>query len=315
MALIEVTGLTKSYGSREVLRGIDLSVAEGEIVGILGPNGSGKTTAVECIGGLRARDSGEVHIAGMDPATDPLELREILGMQLQQCRLPGKIRVAEALDLYSAFYADPRPAAELMDRFGLTAHANQRFDTLSGGQQQRLSIALALIGRPQIAFLDELTTGLDPAARREIWEYLKLLREEGVTMLLVTHFMEEAAYLCDRVAILGDGRIVASGAPDEIAVAGGHQQTSFDSDPTIDLASLRALPGVADVHTDRGRVIVSGDIGSPQTVLAALSAAGGTARHLRVTSPSLDDAYLALTREAATRADPSTAPTPSPKEA
>ena len=300
MALITVSGLTKSYGSRQVLHGIDLNVDEGEILGVLGPNGSGKTTAVECIGGLRDRDGGSVSVAGMDPATDPLALREMLGMQLQQCRLPNKMRVAEALDLYSAFYADPRPAGELLERFGLSAHAHQPFGKLSGGQQQRLSIALALIGRPRIAFLDELTTGLDPAARREIWEYLRLLRDDGVTMLLVTHFMEEAAYLCDRVAILEGGRIVASGTPDAIATATGGQETSFAADDAIDPDTLRSLPGVASVDLDRGRVVVRGDADSPQAVLAALASNGVTARQLRVTAPSLDDAYLSLTASAPT---------------
>lgn len=301
MALITVSGLTKSYGTHQVLHGIDLTVDEGEIVGVLGPNGSGKTTAVECIGGLRARDGGTVDIAGMDPATDPLALREMLGMQLQQCRLPNRMRVAEALDLYSAFYDDPRPAGELLDRFGLAAHARQPFGKLSGGQQQRLSIALALIGRPRIAFLDELTTGLDPAARREIWEYLGLLRDEGVTMLLVTHFMEEAAFLCDRVVILEDGRIVASGTPADIAAGTGGQETSFAADPAIDLDALRRLPGVTSVSVDRGRVSVQGDADSPQVVLAALAGSGIVARQLRVTTPSLDDAYLSLTQEGSLR--------------
>ena len=297
MALIDVAGLTKSYGSHQVLHGFDLRVDEGEIVGVLGPNGSGKTTAVECIGGLRDRDGGTVTVAGMDPATDPPALRETLGMQLQQCRLPAKTTVAEALELYAAFYADPQPPGELMERFGLTAQARQRFEKLSGGQQQRLSVALALIGRPRIAFLDELTTGLDPQARRDIWEYLKLLRADGVTMLLVTHFMEEAEYLCDRVVILDDGRVVADGTPDAITAAGGRQETSFADSDDLDLDLLGRLAGVDDVRRDRGRVVVSGDADSPQTVLAALAAAGVQPRHLRVSSPSLDEAYLTLTTE------------------
>lgn len=301
MALIDVTGLTKAYGDRQVLRGIDLTVSEGEIVGVLGPNGSGKTTAVECIGGLRRPDAGTVRVAGLDPATDAAALREILGMQLQQSRLPARMRVAEALDLYGAFYPDPRPADELLERFGLAGHADQPFGKLSGGQQQRLSIALALIGRPRIAFLDELTTGLDPAARREIWDYLKLLRDDGVTMLLVTHFMEEAAHLCDRVVIIEDGRIVASGTPDEVATATGGQETSFALDPGLDVDALRTLPGVATVGIDRGRVVVRGDAESPQVVLGALAERGIVARQLRVTAPSLDDAYLALTREGTLR--------------
>ncbi|MDO5535023.1 MAG: ABC transporter ATP-binding protein [Propionibacteriaceae bacterium] len=301
MALITVSGLTKSYGARAVLHGVDLTVDEGEIVGVLGANGSGKTTAVECIGGLRPRDGGTINVAGMDPATDPLALREILGMQLQECRLPNKMRVSEALDLYAAFYADPRPAGELLERFGLAAHAQQPFGKLSGGQQQRLSVALALIGRPRIAFLDELTTGLDPAARRDIWEYLRLLRDDGMTMILVTHFMEEAAYLCDRVAILEGGRVVASGTPDAIATAAGGQETSFAAEDGIDLDAVGRIPGVTSVVVDRGRVVVHGDADSPQAVLVALDAQGVRTRQLRVTTPSLDDAYLALTQEGAGR--------------
>lgn len=301
MALIDVCRITKSYGTgtsaRTILHGIDLQVEEGEIVGILGPNGSGKTTLVECIGGLRERDGGTAALAGIDPASDSRKLREILGMQLQESRLPPKIRVREALELYSAFYADPRSAGELLERFGLTQQADQRFSTLSGGQQQRLSIALALIGRPRIAFLDELTTGLDPSARRDIWEYLKLLREEGVTMLLVTHFMEEAQYLCDRVIIINDGHVIASGTPAEISSSSGLQQTSFEYHDGLDLDAVRLVPGVTSVGVERGRVLISGDSDSPQAVLVALASAGTTVRQLRVTSPSLDDAFLSLTQD------------------
>lgn len=228
MALIEVTGLRKSYGAREVLHGFELSVSEGEIVGVLGPNGSGKTTAVECIAGLRPRDGGSVHIAGLDPSFEPL----------------------------------------------------------------------ALIGRPRIAFLDELSTGLDPAARRDIWQYLRLLRDEGVTMVLVTHFMDEAAHLCDRIVILDERRVVASGTPDDLAAGAGHQMTSFSQDPRVDLDALSRVPGVANVAVDQGRIVVRGDAESPQAVLVSLAAAEVAPRELRVTSPSLDEAYLHLTQGA-----------------
>lgn len=221
MALIQVTGLTKSYGTNHVLRGIDLSVDEGEILGILGPNGAGKTTLVECIGGLRARDGGTVTVDGMDPAISLEQLREQVGMQLQQCRLPGKLTSREALNLFGSFYRDPIPSGELLTRFGLGEHADKRFEKLSGGQQQRLSVALALIGRPRIAILDELTTGLDPSARRDIWGYLADLRASGATMLLVTHSMEEADVLCDRVVVLDGGRIIADAPP--AVLAEGHR--------------------------------------------------------------------------------------------
>lgn len=295
MAIIEVRGLEKSYGDRHVLRGIDLDVAEGEILGILGPNGSGKTTAVECIGGLRTRDAGTVSVAGMDPATGPPALRQLLGMQLQQCRLPAKVRVGEILDLYAAFYPDPQPTDELLERFDLLGHKATRFANLSGGQQQRLSVALALVGRPRIAFLDELTTGLDPAARRDIWAYLETLRRDGVTIVLVTHFMEEAQYLCDRVVVISHGRVIADDTPQAVAGSVGGQRTSFAYDARIPEEMLRALAGVTDVRQEHGRTVVTGGTDSTQAVIAALSAAGFTLHQLSVEAPSLDDAFITLT--------------------
>lgn len=294
MNLIEVQGLRKRYGDREVVRGIDLSLGEGEIVGILGPNGSGKTTTVECIGGLRQRDGGSVTVAGMDPADGSRELRRILGMQLQQFSLPPKMTVREALALFAACYPDPRPAGELLDQFQLTEAADRRFGTLSGGQQQRLSVALALLGRPRIAFLDELTTGLDPEARRRIWSHLAALRADGVTMLLVTHSTEEAQALCDRIVVIKDGRIVAEGSPEQLG--GNQQETSFAADG-INAAWLVNLPGVHDVSVDDGRITVRGDEGSPQAVLAALTERSVSVVDLRVRSRSLDEAYLAITND------------------
>ena len=297
MALITVQGLRKSYGAREVLHGIDLTVDDGEIVGVLGPNGAGKTTTVECIGGLRLPDAGTIEVAGIDPATGDPGLRRILGMQLQQCHLPARITPAEALDLFAAFYPDPRRPAELLELFGLTSQADQRFEKLSGGQQQRLSIALALVGRPRVAILDELTTGLDPAARRDIWTYLEGLARDGTTILLVTHSMEEASYLCDRVYIVDAGRVVASGTPDELATAGGSQTVSFVPSAPIEAAALLGLPGIESATVDHDRITVRGDSAAPQTVLAALIERGITANQLRVTGPTLDDAYLRVTQE------------------
>ena len=193
MEIIQVRDLRKSYAGRPVLHGIDLSIHQGEVFGILGPNGAGKTTTVEIIGGLRTRDAGEVSVAGLDPASESRQLRRLLGIQLQEARQPAKITVREAINLFRTFYRNPVRAEELMDRFGLAEQANTRFENLSGGQQQRLSVALALVGRPRIAILDELTTGLDPAARREIWAYLADLTADGVTIVLVTHSMEGSA--------------------------------------------------------------------------------------------------------------------------
>lgn len=304
MSLIEVGGLRKSYGTREVLKGVDLRVAEGEIVGVLGPNGAGKTTAVECIGGLRVPDDGRISVAGLDPQREERALRQLLGMQLQQSRLPARTTPREALDLFASFYLDPQPTGELLERFGLHEHRDQRFERLSGGQQQRLSVALALIGRPRIAILDELTTGLDPAARRDIWTYLDALADDGTTMILVTHSMEEAAHLCDRVVIIDNGRVVESGPPGELAATADGERITFVPTPPVDLDLLRRLPGVQAVERRDDRVVVLTSTPSPETfethsalqaVLAALSERGVTAQQLRITTPTLDDAYLRAT--------------------
>ncbi|MDJ1371535.1 ABC transporter ATP-binding protein [Gulosibacter molinativorax] len=292
MNAITVHGLKKSYKGREVLRGIDLSVSEGEIVGILGPNGAGKTTAVEMIGGLRTPDAGTMSVHGIDPASGDPGLRRVLGMQLQQAQLPDRITVEEALDLFASFYENPVPTDELLGRFGLEPHRGQFFEKLSGGQKQRLSVALALVGRPKVAILDELTTGLDAAARRDIWQYLEALSETGTTMLLVTHSMEEAQRLCDRIYLLNGGVIVAEGAPHEIAARSGGHTVSFEPDPAIDLDILRGIDGITSLTTEGEQVVVIGDADTPQDVLTVLIERGIRARRLRVTEPTLDDAYL-----------------------
>ncbi|GMA19825.1 multidrug ABC transporter ATP-binding protein [Arsenicicoccus piscis] len=299
MSLIHVSSLTKSYAGRTVVDHVDLDVDAGEIVGILGPNGAGKSTLVECLGGLRRRDSGEVRVDGFDPDQDPPGLRAILGMQLQEASLPRKTTPREVLDLYRSFYAAPRDTDELLDRFGLSAQADRRFEVLSGGQQQRLSVALALVGNPRIAILDELTTGLDPAARREIWDFLAELRRDGLTIVLVTHFMEEAQHLCDRVAILDDGRVTAFGSPDALAsTAGGLQRIRFSpSRPLRDeeTVALLELPDISEVVVDGDRVSVTGGEDAVGAVVTHLVARGIAVRGLRVEAPNLDDAYLSLT--------------------
>lgn len=239
--LIDVRALTKTYGSHQVLRGIDLSVREGEILGLLGPNGSGKTTTVESIGGLRRRDGGAITVAGIDPEQATPAFRELLGMQLQDCNLPPRITCGETVDLFASFYPDPVPTAELLGRLGLTDQADQRFEKLSGGQRQRLSVALALVGRPRIAILDELTTGLDPVARRQIWRHLERLRDEGLTLILVTHSMEEAQHLCDRLVVIERGAVIAEGTPQELMA-----RTGAD---TLDSAYLAIID--SDLEADR----------------------------------------------------------------
>lgn len=207
-------GLVKRYGDTTALDGIDLHVEEGEIVGILGPNGAGKTTAVECIAGLRTPDEGEVRVLGLDPRRDRTRLRQVVGVQLQQAMLPDDLEVGEALGLYHSFYRERADVDRLLADVGLTSKRTKRFKELSGGQAQRLSLALALVGRPRIALLDELTTGLDPHGRRDIWQVVERLRAEGTTVVLVSHFMEEVERLCDRVVLVDGGRVVADATPD-----------------------------------------------------------------------------------------------------
>jgi ABC-2 type transport system ATP-binding protein len=221
MPLIEVTDLRKSYGSRVAVDGVSFTVERGEIFGILGTNGAGKTTTVECLQGLRQADSGEISVLGLDPAADHAALTRSVGVQLQESRLPAKLRVREALELFASFYPDPADIDVLLDQVDLRDHSRSFFGKLSGGQKQRVSIALALVGNPELAILDELTTGLDPHARRETWRLVEGVRATGVTVLLVTHFMDEAERLCDRVAIFDAGRVVATGTPAELRATAG----------------------------------------------------------------------------------------------
>ncbi|MFE5564053.1 ABC transporter ATP-binding protein [Amycolatopsis japonica] len=216
MPIIEVTNLRKTYGEHVAVDDVSFHVEQGEIFGILGTNGAGKTTTVECLQGLRTPDSGTMSVLGLDPGKDHAALRQRLGSQLQESRLPDKIKVHEALDLYASFYANPADTGDLLAKLGLTGQRDKYFGKLSGGQKQRVSIALALVGRPEVAVLDELTTGLDPHARRDTWKLVEAVRDTGVTVLLVTHFMDEAERLCDRLAIFDAGRVVATGTPDEL---------------------------------------------------------------------------------------------------
>jgi len=217
MTAIEVERLRKRYGAKVAVDDVSFTVAEGEIFGLLGRNGAGKSSTVDCVAGLRVPDHGRIRVAGLDPRRDHRELRHLLGVQLQESALPGKLTVAEAMRLYASFYRRPADIAGLLDMLDLTEKRNTRYRGLSGGQKQRLSIALALIGRPRIAILDELTTGLDPVARRDTWDLIDDIRNQGVTIMLVTHFMTEAERLCDRVAILDHGRLAAIGTPAQLA--------------------------------------------------------------------------------------------------
>jgi ABC-2 type transport system ATP-binding protein len=299
MPVIEVTDLRKVYGQHTVVDGVSFTVEPGEIFGILGPNGAGKTTTVECVGGLRPRDGGTISVSGMDPAMEGTELREVLGIQLQESRLPDKMRVNEALDLYASFYPEPHDPGELLERLGLVEQRTTYFAKLSGGQKQRLSVALALIGKPRVAILDELTSGLDPVARREVWDLLEDMRATGVTLLLVSHFMEEAERLCDRVIVIDHGQIIAADTPDGLAASvQADQRMSFLPSEPFDLDVLRTLPDVHSVATSSGRVVVTGTDNVASAVIIALHARGLSAGRLRVDQPSLDDAFVALTSNA-----------------
>lgn len=297
MSIIDVCGLRKVYGDRAVVDGVGFAVEEGEIFGILGPNGAGKTTIVECIGGLRRRDGGTISVAGLDPARESTGFREAIGIQLQDSRLPGKQTVSEALELYSSFYSRPRDWRELLERLDLTAQRRTYFGRLSGGQKQRLSVALALVGNPRVAILDELTTGLDPAARREVWSLLEDLKGTGVTVLLVSHFMEEAERLCDRVVVIDHGRVIAADTPEGLAAGvAADQRMSFVPSAPVDRAVLQALPGVHTVSASADRIVVTGTDDVASAVIIALHERGVSATRMRVDQPSLDDAFVALTR-------------------
>ena len=223
MGVIEVTGLTKTYKKHRVVDGVSFVVRRGEIFGLLGPNGAGKTTTIECVEGLRARDGGTVRVLGLDPARDRKRVYEKIGVQLQESELPDRIKVGEALELYASFYPHPADWRELLRTWGLAAKQNAAFGKLSGGQKQRLFIALALVGVPEVVFLDELTSGLDPGARRAAWDLIRGIRDHGVTVVLVSHFMDEVEELCDRVAILKQGRVVALDTPAEIVGRSGEK--------------------------------------------------------------------------------------------
>ncbi len=226
--VIQVTGLTKRYGGQPVVDGISFDVERGEIFGLLGPNGAGKTTTVECLEGLRRRDAGQVRILGLDPQADGHRLHQRIGVQLQETQLQDKLTVAEALRLYASLYPDPADWRELLNRWGLAGQRGASFRKLSGGQKQRLFIALALVGNPEVVFLDELTSGLDPGARRATWDLIGQVRDSGVTVVLVSHFMDEVEELCDRVAILEQGRIAALDTPAGLVdAAGGEYRMRF----------------------------------------------------------------------------------------
>lgn len=296
MPVIEVDGLIKRYNGRTVVDGVTFSVEDGEVFGILGPNGAGKTTIVESIEGLRKPDGGRIRVLGFDPATEGAEVHQRLGAQLQESRLPDRIKVWEALDLYSSFYRSPAHWPDLLDQLGLADKRNARFKSLSGGQKQRLSIALALVGNPEVAILDELTTGLDPQARRDTWDLIEQLKKRGITIILVTHYMEEAERLADRLALIDGGKVVAIDTPAGLVARTSPEQIiRFVPSVPIEDSLLRDLPEVRSVHRNGAEIVVKGTGDFLTAVISQLVRHQVVAKQLRVEQVTLDDAFVALT--------------------
>lgn len=305
MTALEVRNLHKRYGQHVAVEDVSFTVEEGEIFGIIGPNGAGKTTTVESIAGLRTPDSGSISVLGLDPIKNRTEVRERLGVQLQESSFQDAIKVGEALELYSSFYRDPTDWRELMELLDLTEKRNTQYKTLSGGQKQRLSIALALVGNPKVAILDELTTGLDPQARRDTWSLVERVRDTGVTILLVTHFMDEAERLSDRIAIIDGGRVAAVDTPAGlIAQASAVQQVRFRVRQPLNKNVLSGLPEVSNVEIAEDRWLVTGSGQLLSSVAGALARAEVVAEELRVDQNNLDDAFVAFTGRAPESLEP-----------
>jgi ABC-2 type transport system ATP-binding protein len=296
---VEITDLAKAYGNVPAVRGVTWSARRGEITALLGPNGAGKTTTVEICEGFRRADTGTVRVLGLDPRHDAARLKARVGVMLQSAGVPTAARTGEWLRLVAKLYAHPVPVDPLLERLGLAAAARTPFKRLSGGQQQRLSLALALVARPELVFLDEPTAGMDPQARRGTWDLIRRLRSDGVCVVLTTHFLDEAEQLADTVVVIDAGRVVAAGSPAELTRAGAEGQIRFRATPGLRVASLvAALPdGSQVIEPEPGRYLVSGEV-SPQllaTLTAWCAAQGVLADNLTVERRSLEDVFLELT--------------------
>ena len=278
-SIVSIRGLRKSYGDVEAVRGIDLEVREGEVFAFLGPNGAGKTTTVEILEGYRKRSGGEVTVLGEDPERAGRAWRERIGIVLQSGHLDPYLTVAESLRLYSGYYRSPRPVAEVIEAIGLADKADERAGRLSGGQQRRLDVGMALVGDPDLLFLDEPTTGFDPGARRQAWEVIAALRDLGKTVFLTTHYMDEAQQLADRVAIIAGGEVVARGAPEELGDRES-QPVTITYRLGEEEVSLETTTPVQTLNELTGRALVD----------------GVELEGLEVSRPSLEDVYLELTR-------------------
>ncbi len=294
---ITVRNLVKRYGDLVAVNDVSFSINEGEIFGIIGPNGAGKTTTVECISGLRRPDSGSISIYGLSPQRDRKRTREFVGVQLQQCAMPPRLKVGEALSLFASFYRDPIDPDEILESLGIKELKSSIFKNLSGGQKQRLSIALALVGNPKIAVLDELTTGLDPEARRDTWTLIEGIRDRGVTVILVTHFMDEAERLCDRLALIHHGVVIALDTPEAIAAKAGGNMVRFIPSRPIDDKILRAIPGVREVERKERYITIRGTGDLAASVVNSLTKLGISVSEIEARTGNLDDAFVKLVRD------------------
>jgi ABC-2 type transport system ATP-binding protein len=293
--VVAVRDLHRQYDDTEVLRGISFDVRRGELFGLLGTNGAGKTTTVEILQGLRRADGGSASVLGLDPQRAGDELRRRIGSQLQDAALPDRMRVHEALDLFASLHPAPAPLDQLAAEWNLTHLLRRSFGVLSGGERQRLFVALALVGRPELVFLDELTQNLDPVGRRHTWEVVRRVRDAGTTVVLVTHDVEEAERLCDRIVVLDRGAVVADGTPEQIIADLGGATTVRFTDADLDVRPLRQLPGAQRVERHGPEVAVVGSGALLAHVGAHLVAAGRPALDLRADRPSLEDRFVALT--------------------
>ena len=294
--IVRVEHLSKAYGPVRAVDGVDLQIHQGEIFGMVGPNGAGKTTTIECIEGLRRQDQGLVRVLDLDPQSQRAELYERIGMQLQSSSLDPHIRVAEALDLFSSFYHHALPWEELLDLLGLEDKKNTAFSRLSGGQKQRLLICLALINDPEVVFLDELTTGLDPQARRATWDLVSGIRERGKTVFLTTHFMEEAENLCDRIAVIDRGKIIALGTPRELVEQYANEtriELPRRSDNIVE--RLQGMTGVLRMETIGDGVVVACSRKATGEILRILTSENISLEQMQIRQPNLEDVFLALT--------------------
>lgn len=296
--ILQVENLVKRYGDLEAVRGVSFSVEEGEVFGLLGPNGAGKTSTIEVLEGLRVADGGRVSVCGFDPVRNPTELKREIGAALQSTSLPDKLKVTEALRLFSSFYNRGRQPEELLKRFGLEEKRNAFYSQLSGGQKQRLALALALVNDPKVLFLDEPTAGLDPQVRREIYDIVEELKHEKKTIVLTTHYIEEAERLCDRVAIIDHGKVIAQGTPREL------KQTSANTSRVeVRLAkpasngALKSLDGVVDTRELGGAYVLHCQRTAPAIVALVkhLETEGNELVSLEIATPSLEDVFIELT--------------------